>query len=795
VRSWVNNATSLQADIQRTKALANDIVKQANAPVASGKALQDAESRAEFLVRELRYNGQVREALRGIKQIGQTLDQAETARDERRILDALRLLESAWNQMDALAVSKSCKAIRLLDIRAFELKTGVHSVLDGVWNALVHVDLELGSFTVNGSLPDEFMTLADAVVGLRAYKELDKKMELLWHQLDASIIAPRMSANADSLSTLSIQDGALKRAGTADRSTQALLTDLEVVFRYLAQELPSDLVDSLTSVLMPDLTARLISVWLEPAVPSSLQNMDDFQGIIANVKAFCDTLHSLNVSRTEDLLEWAQHAPRVWLTKCKENALDTVRLTLANGLGTPKEVERIERQMVSRSEGNALTANTTAVQAESHDWDAEWSDEEVGQSNGTSKQTMENNPAHDAVADGADADAWGWGEDEESTAEVQQNSRDQDGDVAMDDEDDTEAWGWGGENDADQQQRTSEGSITGHRTEQGKQGEGGTRELVLKESYNVSSLPEPLLTLLAAIVEDGAALTKDDHANSPVAAAAAGLFSLPTLVLAMFRAVSPYYYSLDLGGSMFLYNDATYLADRLASFASSWKERGDLNSRAKTMLRIDHDVKALQGFAGRAYSNEMNVQKTILRDLLGGEQNVVQQEEAKSSVDAAVARVRSMAVTWESILAKSAWYQAVGSLVDTVASKFISDVMDMTAIGQDEAYSIAKLIATVTELDDLFLPSRSGHNQGGPGPDMVPTTAQYATSWLRLKYLSEILQSNLRDVRYLWVESELSLYFSMEEVIDLINMSFEDNPRTREVIREITHNPHPVHQL
>lgn len=153
-----------------------------------------------------------------------------------------------------------------------------------------------------------------------------------------------------------------------------------------------------------------------------------------------------------------------------------------------------------------------------------------------------------------------------------------------------------------------------------------------------------------------------------------------------------------------------------------------------------------------------------------------------------------MAVTWEGILAPSVWYQAAGSLVDTVSAKIISDIMDMPSIGQDEAYNIAKLIATVTELDDLFLPSRSQNRGQGPEPEgasEIPSTSQYAPSWLRLQYLSEVLQSNLQDVRYLWMESELSLYFSADEVVDLINLSFEDNARTRDVIREITQNPRP----
>lgn len=45
-------------------------------------------------------------------------------------------------------------------------------------------------------------------------------------------------------------------------------------------------------------------------------------------------------------------------------------------------------------------------------------------------------------------------------------------------------------------------------------------------------------------------LTKSSDNANPVASAVAGLFSLPTLVLAMFRAVSPYYYALSNGGNM-----------------------------------------------------------------------------------------------------------------------------------------------------------------------------------------------------------------------------------------------------
>jgi centromere/kinetochore protein ZW10 len=47
--------------------------------------------------------------------------------------------------------------MKLLDIRAFELKSDVHEVFDHVWKALVHVDVQNGRLSVcetrKGNLP------------------------------------------------------------------------------------------------------------------------------------------------------------------------------------------------------------------------------------------------------------------------------------------------------------------------------------------------------------------------------------------------------------------------------------------------------------------------------------------------------------------------------------------------------------------------------------------------------------------------------------------------------------------
>ncbi|KAK8040978.1 hypothetical protein PG994_013985 [Apiospora phragmitis] len=777
VQSWVANAKTVEDDINRSRALASEIVRRAEAPEVSGQTIKETEEKTKFLQREVIYNQQVREALTSIKHVSGVLDQVEQARNERRVLDSLRLLEKSWTAMDAVKVGKSCRVMKILDMRAFELKSAVHEVFEHVWNSLVTVDVDGHRVEIHESREDEQMTLSEAFIGLQAYKEVQQRMALFWHKVDAAIIAPRTATNHESLPGINVQDHVLSLQGNSDQSISSLFSDLGLVMGYFAKLLPAELLQALSNVMMPALVPRIISSWLNSAVPATPKEMDQFQEVIASVRSFCQSLKDFKYNGFAELQDWVDNAPRVWLAKCRESALDSVRNKVGHGLGSPKPVERVETQTVSRSEGKELAANGAPTNNED-DW-AAWDDEgNSTEAPGAATHSNTNHGEPDVPED--DADAWGWGEEEP----VEEKTTEPAGADTSVDDDPADAWGWGDDETVDQPAAPSQPKAVESTPAKNTE----TREMTLKESYHISSLPERVLDLISTILEDGALLV-GSH-SSPVAPAAAGLFALPTLVLAMFRAVAPYYYSLDPsgGGNMFLYNDATYLAERLSEFVTAWKARDDIEPRAVTMLRLDNEIKSLRSFAARAYASEMSTQRTILRDLLGGAQNLLQQaadtSDLTAQIESATGRIRAMAATWSDILSRSAWCQAVGSLVDTIATKLVVDVMDLSGIGQDEAYNIASMIAKITELDDLFIAP-------GAAKDDVPATAQYAENWLRLKYLSEVLQSNLLDVKFLWFESDLSLYFTVDEVVELIGLSFVDNARTREVVREITGNPHP----
>ncbi|KAI6318702.1 hypothetical protein MCOR34_003468 [Pyricularia oryzae] len=807
VNTWYNNAKVLQDDINRSKQIANDIIRQSEEPETSGKTVEEAEARAAFLIRELNYNDELIQTLRAIKGINTVLDEVEQACAERRIVDALRLLEESWAKLDSISNIGSTKAIKLLNVRAFELKSDIHQVFDHVWKSLVNLDETKSELSVRQTCEGEPMNLSDAVIGLKAYKEVDKRMTDLWLGLDRSIIGPRMNLRGKTIPSIKVGESSIQATGQADKTVRSLFSDLTQIFEFLAKVLPSDLVQSISAIMMPEVTTRIVHIWLDSVVPSSLAEMAEFEPVIASVREFCESLLRLRYEGYGELQGWVDSAPKVYLSKCRAAALDSVRVKLTGGLGPSKEVERVETQTVTRSEGKELAASgpsvAVGVASDDHGWDSAWSDHD-NEAQAT-EEASAINASSTVEPDDDGADAWGaWGGDEDaqqskptefteettdSTQVANPATEEVVKEAAGDDEaDGADAWGWGDEDTTGDSEAVAQpASPVASRSQPAAKGGSSTREMTLKETYYISSMPDPVLSLIFALIEDGASLTQESHQNSPVVAAAAGLFSVPTLVLAMFRAIAPYYYTSEVGGNMYLYNDSSYLAEKLGDFASSWKARGDLTPRAQNMLRIENDIKALQGFANRAYSNEMNTQKTIVKDLLGGEQSVMQQ----NFVEAAIDQVRSIARAWDGILAKSAWFQAVGSLVDAVSTKVIKDVMDMPSIGADESYNIASMIDKITGLDDLFPPIRTADSEAEGSFD-IPSTSQYVPSWLRLGYLSQVLQSNLRDLRYLWMEGELSLYFTLEEVLDLIDVSFEDNSRTREVVKEIKANPQPV---
>lgn len=247
----------------------------------------------------------------------------------------------------------------------------------------------------------------------------------------------------------------------------------------------------------------------------------------------------------------------------------------------------------------------------------------------------------------------------------------------------------------------------------------------------------------------------------------------------MFKATSSSFYTLKLGsGQMFLYNDCLYLAGQVQELIEEHE-----------LSRLSSDVDALEKFGKLAYSKEMQTQSTIVTDLLDGAQGFGQcsdhpfKTECENAISATTDRIRDVYKEWQSILSHSALLQSIGSLLSTVISKIIIDVEDLGDISEDQSKQLVAFCSQVSSLEDLFVPETTEDTEA------VPVTAVYVPNWLRFQYLINILESSLADIKYLWLEGELGLEFSMEEVVDLIEALFAESDHRRRAITEIKRAP------
>ena len=247
----------------------------------------------------------------------------------------------------------------------------------------------------------------------------------------------------------------------------------------------------------------------------------------------------------------------------------------------------------------------------------------------------------------------------------------------------------------------------------------------------------------------------------------------------MYRAGASISYSLNPSGNMFLYNDSLWLAERLQELSEK---------HAKAQLQLTADIQALSTLSKRAYGKEMESQRTILSDMLDGAQGLVQcteppfAQECDLAITSAVERVRDLHVQWEPILSHSALLQSLGSLLSTLITKMIVDVEDMSDISEPESQQLAIFCSRVASLENLFLP----HMRSRERVEAVASlTAVYTPGWLKFQYLTNILESSLADIKFLWEEGELSLEFDVNEVVELVEALFADTEHRRRAIGEM----------
>ncbi len=599
------------------------------------------------------------------------------------------------------------------------------------------------------------------------------------------IVVPRLQVHSDgTVGSLKIEgeEISITSGRSSDLSAQRLFVDLDSVIDFLRTRLPPSVMEPLAGFLVPRLISRLIPTWLASAVPEDLDGMEDFEDTASWVEKFGERLDSYAWPGKRELVDWTNGIPESWLRKRQETSLNHVRQLLSKGLGVIETVERVETQMLSHND------EVLAGGAGGDDWNAGWSDGETSPT--VAKESILPKPTGDE--DLEDVSAWGLDEDKEGA--LAPENQEQSGAA----DDGADAWGWGDDNDGEEITKASQAAVPRPKklksTGRPDTPRPAEREITLKESYNITSLPKEILEIINQAISDAAKLETQDYASSPIASAASSLLSLPGLILAMYRASSSTSYSRHPSGPMFLYNDSLWLVEHLRHLSSGHTTMSGkpVQSRVAYNLNLPVHTSALESFGKRAYAKEMESQRTIIIDLLDGAQgfsNCTEHPfagECDLAIASTVDRLRALHRQWKDVLSHSALLQSLGSLLSSVTNKMIVDIEDMSDISEPESQQLTTYCNRIATLEDLFLPTPTAPNPAqGSQQEPIPLTAVYTPHWLKFQYLANILESSLVDIKYLWSEGELGLEFDTEELVDLVVALFADSPHRRGAVAEI----------
>ena len=781
IDAWISRARNLQTDILRSRDEARQIVQAAEAGEKLKAEVADKGGKVALLEREVEFNETLEGTLEHVRYARSLLERAREEAVRGDVGRALRRLEDAEASIAGLTGGEtggtglSSRAAEVLQQRAGQLREELVESATECWNALVMVDAEGGRVTIQRdglktALPEAAVpeiSLDAIVTAVKGLDVFDSLLQKLARDIDRAILKQRMIPDEnEQVTKLSVSGSELKLSTkTSDPSPDALFEDLYTLLSYLSTNLPPAVTQPLSNSLIPALTSRLETHWLDPAIPLSIDEMPSFQHLLQLVTGLAQQIDGFGWSGAEGLREWVNSAPRLWLTKRREALLGEVRDWVFRGLRERRTVERVETRMVRREDVGLARGE------DGDDWDA-WDEDD---------QSKPEKAEKGQVSDELDEAAMAWELDEDETSEEKDRS-------STDGAEEDDAWGWGDEEPSSQKASSPVASKkqipNPSAPPNGEETVPNEQELTLRETFTTTAIPSAILAILQKSIADAQTLSGPTFAEFPLAPAASALYTLPTLALAIYRATAPTAYAKDkdgLGG-MLIYNDASWLAEQLRA----WKESEATGTGSK--LRVDADVTALETFARKAYSAEMEAQRIVLRDLLDGAQgfgSCTQQpfkREAEGAVEAVVDRVRTVGGMWEGVLSKGALLQSLGSLVGTVTGKMITDVLDLGDISEVESQTLKALCDKVTALKDLFTQPAQDSSSAAGGSDM---TFIYCPSWLKFQYLAEILESSLADIRWMWREGELSLEFGAEEVVGLVEALFAESPLRREAVREI----------
>jgi centromere/kinetochore protein ZW10 len=784
VDEWISQAQKLQDDMKRSRETAKEILQHAEEGKTNTARVQDAASKVGLLNNEIAYNESLARVIEQLRDISTLLDSAQDAAVRGHVMYAIERLEDVDGAFKNLGRFGNTRVVAVLKGKEAQMRKAIIDVLTESWNGLLDVDAVNNKVSLKDTIERQTTIEINAVVEqLKKLGLLDKFVTQFNRDFDKTVLSRRLIIGQDQVVTaFDIQGDDIQLTGPVnDGSVKATLEDIHKIAEYLSTRLPPSIALPLSAKLMPIIASRLIKDYLLPAVPTSTDGVQDFQENLSYVLGLVEYLDELGWTGQNQLVEWVDRSAEIWLAKQKENAISKVQKLFPKQVKIKKKVERVETQVITK--GDALHPAQDVQDEQENDWGADWGEEE---------ETKEGKTPAAPEVEEEDLSAWGLEEDE-PVANTTSESKAHEKEPA--DEEDAEDWGgdWGEDEDAKSAPSPQAHTKSPPRKTNGQPAQQPPTEqhVTLRETYTVTAIPDSIIEIIQQVIADVETLNKPELVKSAISPASGGLFAIPSLLLAMYRATAPLHYSADVAANMLLYNDCERLSDRLRTLIQEQADKDQASTLPRLLQpshrlapKLEADIRTIDGFGRRAYGKEMESQRQIIRDHLEDAQgfqgctNVPFATVCDDAIATTIDRIGDVKRQWQNIVSQRVLVQSLGSLVSTAFTKFINDVLDMSDVAEDESRKLHSYCMSLGTLNQHF------QTQDETG-EVRDTSSLYIQNWFRLQYLGEILDGSLADIKFMWNDSELKLEMGADEVVGLIEALFAPSDLRRRAIADI----------
>lgn len=330
-------------------------------------------------------------------------------------------------------------------------------------------------------------SLDETISALSRLNELSPANDKFQRDLYVVILDPVLLSSMDGYGhQIQVKDSAiLVDSKPSAVSVSDVLDSVLKVLSFLRQYLPESIFTSFSTSLLPILSSKIISHWLSTAIPTDLDGLSGFETILSRVLQFAQDIETLGWHGQEELVSWANQAPRLWLTRRRVDSLDRVRKVLASSKGDTRQVERVETKQVSETD-EVLLENSN-----SDDWDAGWDDEK------------DDEPQNDAEED---VSAWGLEDETDDTKpfEPENNS-------GVSDDEAGDAWGWAEDDEQEQPPAEEPQPKTAATTNPAKTEQASAKEITLRENYTITDVPDSILQIVQQQVSDSETISNPSY--------------------------------------------------------------------------------------------------------------------------------------------------------------------------------------------------------------------------------------------------------------------------------------------